>query len=173
MVGGGNVAFRKAQALLEYGAAVTVVAPQFCAECAALGGNIALIKRTFEPQDIDGAALVCAATDDSDCNRLVHRLCAARNIPVNVADIPELCTFYFPALVRRGDVVVGISSGGSSPALARTLRKHIDSFLPQTLARTAARLKALRTELLQRGEHPARNAEYNELVHSINAEIEM
>lgn len=164
VVGGGNVALRKARALLEYGASVIAVAPQFSKEFAALSGNIVFAAREFEPQDISGAALVCAATNDSDCNRLVHRLCAAQNIPINVADIPGLCTFCFPALVRRGDVVLGISTSGKSPALARALRERIDSLLPQALSDLAQRLGSLRARLLCHGEHPAHNEEYNALL---------
>ena len=166
VVGGGTVAARKAAVLSDCGARVTVVAPEICAKVRSLaaGGAVRLVQRAFIESDVDGMQLAIAATDDNGCNRAVAAACRARGILVNVADEPALCDFFFPALVRRGELVVGVSTGGESPAFARAVRQKIDAALPRD---ADARLEAagdLRRVLLARGERPASNSDYNKAV---------
>lgn len=149
IVGGGNVALRKAEKLLPFGAAVTVVAPEVCGGFEALGVS-EIHHREFADTDIDGAFAVIAATDDRELNSRIYRLCAERNILVNTVDDPENCGFYFPALVREGNVTVGISTGGTSPAFARFVREKVedelDSFtlgIGELLARYRPRIKEM------------------------------
>lgn len=170
VVGGGNVAARKVSVLREYGARVTVVAPEVSAEIAALAdadadsaeSAVQFFRRTFLEDDVSGMTLVVAATSDTDCNRAVASACRARHIPVNVVDVPELCDFYFPALVKRGDLVVGIGTGGKSPAFARNVRKQLDSLFPKEAGEQLERCGILRKELLAAGKNPAEDASYNE-----------
>ena len=134
IAGGGNVALRKAQKLLQYGADITVTAPEICAELERLDG-VTLIRRGFTDSDADGAFAVIAATDDRALNSHIYELCTRRNILVNTVDDPENCGFYFPALVRKNNVTVGISTGGSSPIFARYLREKTEEMLDEkTLA---------------------------------------
>ena len=107
IVGGGHVALRKAERLSPYGADIFAVAPEFIPGFAGIPG-VTLLERRFEPGDIDGAALVIAATDDPELNAAVSELCRWENVPVNVVDDIEKCSFVFPSLVRRGELSVGI-----------------------------------------------------------------
>lgn len=134
IVGGGNVALRKAEKLLPFGADIAAVSPAFCEGFAALDG-VMLYCRECRDSDIDGAFAVIAATDDRALNAHIYRLCTARNILVNTVDDPENCGFYFPALVQAGNVTAGISTGGTSPIFARYIKEKIaDTLDEKTLA---------------------------------------
>lgn len=129
VAGGGTVALRKVKTLLSFGAEITLVAPEIAPELEKLP-QIHRIKRCFCPQDLDGMTLAVAATDDKEVNREIARLCRARQIPVNVADQPEVGTFVFPAVVQKGSLTIGISTGGASPAAAVFVKEKIASVLP-------------------------------------------
>ncbi len=129
IVGGGRVAARKAEKLLPYGAAITVAAPDVCPELAALPG-LTLLLRPYDPGDIHGMALVIAATDDPALNHAVSRACQEANIPVNVVDDREYCSFLFPCLVQKGALSVGISTGGASPTASVWLKDQINALIP-------------------------------------------
>lgn len=129
IVGGGTVALRKAEKLLPYGPGLTVVAPEPVSELAAL--PVELTRREFQPEDLDRADFVIAATDNEEENHRISALCRGRKIPVNVVDDKEACSFLFPALVRRGNLSVGVSTGGSSPTAAIWLKEQIDALLPE------------------------------------------
>ncbi len=146
VVGGGEVASRKADLLLEAGARVTVVAPKLGHTLADWleQGRITHREGTFEPGDLDGATLIIAATDDEAVNRQVSELAHARNIPVNVVDNPELCSFVVPAIIDRSPVQVAVSTGGSSPVLARLLRARLESALPTAYGRLGQLAEAFR-----------------------------
>ena len=130
IVGGGHVALRKAERLSPYGADIFAVAPEFIPGFAGIPG-VTLLERRFEPGDIDGAALVIAATDDPELNAAVSELCQWENVPVNVVDDIEKCSFVFPSLVRRGELSVGISTGGASPSAAQYIRRGVEQLVPE------------------------------------------
>lgn len=152
VIGGGRVAVRKVSLLRECGAAVTVVAPEVVPDLADLAqqGQVTHVPRRFEPADLEGAALCLAATDDPTVNQQVYREATTRNIPVNVADQPHLCTFFVPATVRRGPVTVSVSTSGTSPALARQLREQLETVLPPAVGDLAELLGMLREEVRRR-----------------------
>jgi len=139
VVGGGAVAARKAGLLLGCGARVTVVSPDLgetlTAEKAA--GRIEHIAARFEDSHLAGAALVVAATNDHAVNSTVSRAAKARDLPVNVVDSPELCSFIFPSIVDRSPMIVAISTGGASPVLARLMRAKLEALLPAAYGRLA------------------------------------
>ena len=144
LVGGGRVACRKAEKLLPFGARLTVVAPEICAELAGMAG-LTLCRRPFADSDLDPAPdFVIAAAGDRALNRRIAALCKARRILVNVVDDPAGCGFYFPALVQRGRLTVGISTGGASPTAAAWLRRRLEAELPPGFARVLDRLAARR-----------------------------
>lgn len=130
IAGGGHVALRKAERLSPYGADIFAVAPEFIPGFAGIPG-VTLLERRFEPGDIDGAALVIAATDDPELNAAVSELCRWENVPVNVVDDLEKCSFVFPALVQRGELSVGISTGGASPSAAQYIRRGVEQLVPE------------------------------------------
>ena len=147
VVGGGAVALQKARALRRAGADVTAVSPAFTPAFQRLA--VRRVRRRFRAADVAGRVLVIAATDAPDVNRAVSAACAARGIPVNVVDVPELCSFIVPSIVRRGPVVIAVSTGGQSPSLAKALRRRIESVLPPSLGKTARRLGAARRKILR------------------------
>jgi precorrin-2 dehydrogenase/sirohydrochlorin ferrochelatase len=130
VVGAGAVAARKARSLLECGARVTVVGEQPAAAFRALElRGVRLLQRRFRASDVGRQALVVAATDDRAVNAAVSAAARRRGIPVNAVDDPPNCTFIVPAVVRRGDLTVAISTGGKSPAAARLVKERIASML--------------------------------------------
>jgi siroheme synthase-like protein len=149
VVGGGSVAARKVQPLLVGGADVTVVAPDLSSELEALAsaGTIQAVRRPFTPADLDGAALAFAATDSRAVNQTVAEAAQARGVLVNVADDPAACDFTVPALVRRGDVTLAVSTGGRSPAFARFLREELEGWLTDARCELLVLLAELRREL--------------------------
>ncbi len=135
VVGAGEVAERKISLLLRAGAKVTVVAPEVGDGVARLRTDeqLAVLARGFRPGDVEGNALVVAATDDEAINESVFRVCKARNILVNSVDQPQLSSAIFPALVDRSPVLVAVSTGGNSPTLARLVRGWLEARLPARL----------------------------------------
>ena len=146
IVGGGPVAARKARVLLDYGPRVLVCAPRFVPQLEELSGA-ELRRQPFVPELLEGVSLAVAATDDRVLNRTVSQLCREGGIPVDVADSREESTFLFPAVVRRGRLSVGISSGGSSPTACAYLRRELERALPQALGPILDWLEELRGEL--------------------------
>ena len=148
IVGGGTVALRKAEKLLPYGPALTVVAPEPVSELVAL--PVELTRREFQPEDLDRADFVIAATDDEEENHRISALCQERRLPVNVVDDKEACSFLVPALVRRGNLSVGVSTGGSSPTAAIWLKEQIEGLLPEQTEEILTWLEAQRPLLKER-----------------------
>ena len=155
VVGGGEVAHRKASVLLDAGATVKVVAPEFSDVFAALRG-VGCIAERFQPEHLDGVMLVIAATDNSAVNREVSRLAREQNIPVNVVDNPDLCTFIMPSILDRSPLMVAFSSGGTSPVLARMLRGKLETMIPQGYGRLTAFCARFRNTVKTRVTDPAK-----------------
>ena len=124
IAGGGRVALHKLQKLLPYGAKLQIVAPEVseAMERTALENDICVIKRAFEPSDLNEMFFVIAASDDAKVNAEIGRLCRERGILVNVVDDKEACSFLFPSLVKEGNLSIGISTEGTSPEVAAELR---------------------------------------------------
>jgi siroheme synthase-like protein len=136
LVGGGNIASRKAEGLLQAGARVTVVAPMVLPVLAAAAAEVR--ARGYVEADLEGQQLVMTATDDPAVNALVATQARARGTWVNSADDPENCSFILPAVARRGSVVISVGTDGSSPALARHLRDRIATELLTSEVEAAA-----------------------------------
>jgi precorrin-2 dehydrogenase/sirohydrochlorin ferrochelatase len=152
VVGGGSVAARKVEGLLEAGARVTVISPILTPELEALAEarRIAVIGRPYRQGDLAGAFLVIAATSDPDVNQAVWRESEQCGCLVNVVDDPAHCNFITPAIVRRGEVTLAISTGGASPALARRLREQLEAQVGPEYGELASLLAELRPELRAR-----------------------
>jgi precorrin-2 dehydrogenase/sirohydrochlorin ferrochelatase len=127
VVGAGKVALRKTRALLEAGARVTVVAPEWEAEFETL--PVRMVPRRFRASDLSGAVLIFAATDDRLTNHRIGIAAKGRGVFANIADSAEECHFIVPARLQRGSVQVAISSGGESPRLSADLRKKLEEVL--------------------------------------------
>lgn len=142
VVGGGRVGLEKVQGLLECGADVTVVAPEVSAELRSL--PVTVVERAFRRSDVVGRFLVIAATSIRAVNAVVSDAAGDRSTPCNVADDPELCSFILPAVVRRDPILVGVSTGGASPALAQRIRSDIGELVGPRHVELANRLASLR-----------------------------
>lgn len=145
VVGGGRTALRKAQTLLESGAKLRLAAPQILPELRRL--PIELYEREVRPGDVLGMTLVVDASGSRAAAAMLRRECAARRIPLNVVDCPEQCSFLFPAILRRGPLVAGISTGGASPLAAAWARDRLDECLPGQLEEILAQMHSLRKGL--------------------------
>ena len=151
IVGGGEVAQRKADLLARAGACITIVAPKITEEVQALlaegvaSGRHTLIHEHYDKKWLVGKRIIIAGTDDEALNHQVHADAQVLNIPVNVVDTPSLCDFIFPAIVDRNPIVIGISSNGKAPVLARLLRARLETLIPQgygNLAKLAGEMRA-------------------------------
>ena len=149
VIGGGEVALRKARLLVDAGAVPRVVTREALDEVSVLvarqGGELHL--RDYREEDLDGVCLVVAATDDEPLNALVSRQAKARGIPVNVVDAPELCSVIFPAIVDRSPLMVAVSSGGDAPVLARLIRARIETWIPAAYGQLAGLAKKFRSRV--------------------------
>lgn len=146
VVGGGKVAERKVHALLEHGGRVTVVSPELTPKLQewAAQGRMSWRRRRFAAADLDGVRLAICATNDEAVNRQVAEEANARRIWLNVVDKPDLCDFIVPSAVRRGDLTVAISTGGSSPALAKKIRHELEAYFGPEYALFLALLRKVR-----------------------------
>ena len=146
VVGGGDVGLEKVEGLLACDADVTLIAPEARAELVqlALEGSIRWERREYADGDLDGCLIAIAATDDTDLNIRVFEDAEARAMLVNVVDVPPLCNFILPAIVRTGPLAVAISTAGASPALAKRMKREIGELFGQPYANLAILLNEAR-----------------------------
>jgi siroheme synthase-like protein len=128
IIGGGEVCARKAETMMRYGAVVTIVSPEFTAEIEqwANNGKLAIRPKRYEVSDIEDAHIIIASTDDTTVNEQIAADARARRIPVNVVDVTHLCEFIVPAIIEKDGIQIAISTGGKSPAVARTLKEDLN-----------------------------------------------
>jgi precorrin-2 dehydrogenase/sirohydrochlorin ferrochelatase len=128
VVGGGKVAERKAAMLLQFNAHVVVVSPVMTKTLLTLGeeAKIEYFQRTYTAKDLDNAALIFACTNNSAMNNQIKREAAGKHIPVNVVDVPDVCDFIVPSIIRKGDLTIAISTSGELPLLSKKLRQKIE-----------------------------------------------
>ena len=161
VIGGGEMGEEKATRLLEYDADVTVISPDLTEGLRGLAddGAISWTQRGYEPGDLEGAFIaIVSDTSDDSVNRQAYDEARSRNVPLNVVDVPDLCTWIAPAVARQGDVILAASTGGASPALARRLREELEGTSRMqsahgvmTLADLAPLLAEARKRLSERG----------------------
>jgi precorrin-2 dehydrogenase/sirohydrochlorin ferrochelatase len=151
VIGAGNLAESKIDSLRAAHARVTVIAPEARPSIVGLaaGGDIEWLQREYVKGDLTGQFMVVAATNRPDVNRTVYKEAIEKNILCNAVDDPPFCDFYFPSVVRRGDLQIAISTAGASPALAQRLRKEINSQLPLDAGDWLTDLGNLRREVTQ------------------------
>lgn len=126
VIGAGDVAYRKAKSLLDAGARVKVISPDISQSTKELDGVVELVNREYEDGDLEGAFITIAATDDTDVNTKIAGEAKGKGVLLNVVDKPELCHFYVPSIVKRGNLVLSISTSGKFPALSKKLRKDLE-----------------------------------------------
>lgn len=166
VVGGGSVAARKISLLGKAGADINVVSPVLCDEIQRKldHGDIQYESRHFEKSDLDNALLVIAATNDRSVNEQISQLAQAKNIPVNVVDNPDLCSFVVPSILDRSPVMIAVSTGGASPVLARQLRSRLEAIIPAAYGRLASMVESFRGQVKQRFDSKARRHFWEEVL---------
>lgn len=170
VVGGGHIALRKVAGLLESGASVTVIAPRVI-DGLVDRNDVNWRRRRYRYGDAAAYRLVISATGVRKVDERVYRDAVDAGVPVNVADVPQLCTFTLPAIVRRGGVQVAVSTNGRSPALASWVRDQLAEALPDAIGEALDLVAEVRAELKASGQsteiigwHDAFNAGFVELV---------
>jgi precorrin-2 dehydrogenase/sirohydrochlorin ferrochelatase len=143
VVGGGEVAYRKALSLKEAGAEVVAIAPEFSKGLLA-EKDLILLKQGYSGECLAGAFLVIAATNDQEVNQKIWEDAQRHGLLVNVVDQPELCNFIVPSVVNRGELQISISTGGASPALARRIRQELESLFGPEYSELTRLLSELR-----------------------------
>jgi precorrin-2 dehydrogenase/sirohydrochlorin ferrochelatase len=167
VVGGGAVGTRKVSTLLDCGARVTVVSPDPTPQLKELAaqGAIHLKQRPYRSDDVDQMFLVIGATDDERLNRQISTDAERHNTLCNIADRPEVCNFILPAIVRRGDLVITISTSGNSPALAKRLRLDLEKQFGNEYADFLRLMGAVREKLLRQAHEPEAHKDlFNQLI---------
>ncbi|MBV8431733.1 MAG: bifunctional precorrin-2 dehydrogenase/sirohydrochlorin ferrochelatase [Solirubrobacterales bacterium] len=146
VIGGGEVGLEKVEGLLACDGEVTLIAPAAHPELVqlALEGSIRWEQREYETGDLEGALIAIAATDDTDLNIRVFDEAEGRSMLVNVVDVPPLCNFILPAIVRTGPLAVAISTAGASPALAKRMKREINELFGEPYANLALLLNEAR-----------------------------
>jgi siroheme synthase-like protein len=153
VVGGGMVALRRVQTLTGHGADVVIISPDICPELEQLSKDdlVRITKRDYKPEDLNGAYLAVAATDDAVVNEKVAAEAKRIGILVNVVDRPDISDFIVPSQFSRGDIIVAVSTCGKSPALARKIRSELESELKAEYAQLAVIASEVRSELKETG----------------------
>lgn len=166
VVGGGMVAWRKVEPLVDSGACVKVIAPEILDEIARYE-RVETVRRSYAPGDLEGACLVIAATDDEDTNTAVSRDAAARAILCNVVDKPELCSFIVPSVLEKGPIKIAISTGGISPSLSKKMRFDLDRLIGDEYSTLALIMGRIRPLVLSReGGYESRKRIFEVLINS-------
>lgn len=149
VVGGGSIAARKVALLRKAQANVTVVSPKLCEELQRLSAEqlIQYENREFQVSDLDSCVVVIAATDQRAVNERVSALSQQLRLPVNVVDNPDLCSFIMPSIIDRSPVVIAVSTGGSSPVLARLIRTKLEGIIPSAYGRLAELVEGFRDKV--------------------------
>ncbi len=171
VVGAGQVGRRKIASLLDCGPARVLVVDTRPPddELREIVANPAVDYQTraFRPEDVDGKSIVIASTDDEELNWSISNLCRDRRIPCNIVDQPEKCSFIVPAVYRQGDLTLAVSTGGSSPALAKRIRKDLDEYFGRHYGAFLELMSRVRPLVIGRGRPTFENsAVFRELVDS-------
>lgn len=156
VVGGGAVAERKVMSLLECGGAVLVISPRVVKGLRLLAeqGKLRLLERSYRHGDLKGAKLAIAATNNADVNAAVAGEAQKRGILVNVVDDPVQSDFIVPSSLRRGELVIAVSTSGESPALARKIRTELEKRFDPEYAQLVALVSEVRREQQRKGKKP-------------------
>jgi precorrin-2 dehydrogenase/sirohydrochlorin ferrochelatase len=146
VVGGGEIGLEKVEGLLACDGDVVLVAPEAEPELQRLAfeGSLTWLRRSYDPSDLEGSFLVIAATDDSEQNIAIYHDAERRAMLANVVDVPPLCNFILPAIIRTGPLAIAISTAGASPALAKRMKREISELFGEEYASLAIMLNDAR-----------------------------
>jgi precorrin-2 dehydrogenase/sirohydrochlorin ferrochelatase len=159
IIGGGRVAVRKAASLLECGAEVKVISPALDPEFEMYHGRFEHVARPYRWGDLEGSFLAIAATDEEETNRAVEEEAHGRHLLLNVVDKPEQCNFYVPSTIRRGELLITVSTGGELPALSKRLRRRLQEEFPEEWAEALTLLGEARRRVIASVSDEAKKSE--------------
>lgn len=168
VVGGGRIAHRKVQQLLAAGGDVTVIAPDIVDELSAL--PVTVVRRRYEQGDAAAFRLVITATGDTAVDQIIYDECEASGVWVNSADDPDRCAFTLPATLRRGSLMITVSTGGASPALASWMRSHLEQAITEEYADVVSRLALERARIHANGES-TEDVDWQPIIASVMSEV--
>ncbi|MGD0855144.1 MAG: bifunctional precorrin-2 dehydrogenase/sirohydrochlorin ferrochelatase [Dehalococcoidia bacterium] len=153
VIGGGLIALRKVNSLLEHRADITVISPYICKGIDDLfaRGKIQVLKRKYQAGDLECTFLAVAATGDKGLNKKIVKEAKKNQVLLNVVDDPELSDFIVPSVLHRGDISIAVSTGGKSPALARKIRSRLETHIADEYSALVLLVNDVRTELQQKG----------------------
>jgi precorrin-2 dehydrogenase / sirohydrochlorin ferrochelatase len=148
IVGGGEVAYRKLNDLLDSGAKIKIIAPVIKKGIKDLQTKnrdfIEIIQREYKYRDIEGAYIIFAATNNPEINKSIYQEAEKKQIPVNSADDPDNCSFFVPSMTRKGDLIIAVSTSGDSPAMAARLRRSLEKNIPKNIEDILSALRKAR-----------------------------
>ena len=170
VVGGGRIALRKVEQLLMADAEVTVLSPMFVDEFTSL--PVTLVERVYAAGDVDAFRLVITATGNTPVDQQIFDECEAKGIWINSADDPDRCAFTLPAALRRGDLMVTVSTGGASPALASWLRSHLELSIVPEFEEVVSRLAVERARIHAEGES-TENVQWQPIIAGVMTDLGM
>lgn len=170
VVGGGRIALRKVEQLLMADAEVTVLSPMFVDKFHSL--PVTLVQREYAAGDVDAFRLVITATGNAPVDQQIFDECEAKGIWINSADDPDRCAFTLPAALRRGDLMVTVSTGGASPALASWLRSHLELSIVPEFEEVVSRLAIERARIHADGES-TENVQWQPIIAGVMADLGM
>ncbi|NCX04365.1 MAG: bifunctional precorrin-2 dehydrogenase/sirohydrochlorin ferrochelatase [Actinobacteria bacterium] len=170
VVGGGRIALRKVEQLLMADAEITVLSPMFVEEFTSL--PVTLVERVYAAGDVDAFRLVITATGNTPVDQQIFDECEAKGIWINSADDPDRCAFTLPAALRRGDLMVTVSTGGASPALASWLRSHLELSIVPEFEEVVSRLAIERARIHAEGES-TENVQWQPIIAGVMADLGM
>jgi precorrin-2 dehydrogenase/sirohydrochlorin ferrochelatase len=168
VVGGGRIALRKVQQLLAAGGDVTVIAPDVVDDLAQL--PVTVVRRRYAPGDAASFRLVITATGDTAVDQQIYDECEEAGVWVNSADDPERCAFTLPATLRRGSLMITVSTGGASPALASWMRSHLEHAITENYADVVSRLALERARIHANGES-TEDVDWQPIIATVMAEV--
>jgi len=172
VVGGGRVALRKTISLLESGAKVAVISPKLVSELMELKNQTKVdwVETTFHDEILDrfqDTVLIFGTTDSRETNVEIYESAKSRKVPCNIADVPDLCSFIVPAVISQGDLIISVSTGGASPALARRIRQELEKQFGPEYGRMTRLMGELRKHVLNAGADSDENRKlFSEIVDS-------
>jgi siroheme synthase-like protein len=161
VMGGGKIAERKVAMLLKFNAEVKLISPKITGALSKLSksGKIEVIEREYEDGDLEGASLVFAATNRREINERIKKEAQTKGIPVNVVDDPVLCDFIVPSIVKKGPIIIAVSTSGVLPSLSKKLRKEISEYITADYIKYAHIIGKFRKLLIEKVENRKKRAE--------------
>ncbi len=175
VIGGGQVALRKVERLLECGAKIKLISPEITEDLLELAnqGRIKVLRRSYEAGDLKGSWLVIGACDVEDVNQRVFEEACKQKVFCNIVDAPLMCSFHVPALVKRDQLQIAISTAGASPALAKYIRKQLEEIFESYYEDFLIAMRELREHIKVKypGDQPRRAVILEDFVHSEAMEL--